>query len=121
MTEKRALGHAWDIARIVAEVDKQLLSSDAVKAFAQMAVQLCAEDCAAHETELNDLRKDRELLLRICRRLQMKISGSTGCVWVEGAVLEADWDAACDAAMQAQSTEAAMKAERAQPRATKRL
>ncbi len=47
----------WDIARIIAAVDKQLISSDAVKAFAQFARQQYALGVSAGRQENEDAKR----------------------------------------------------------------
>lgn len=51
MTEPDFENRCWDIARIISAVDKQLISSDAVKAFAQFAAQCFARGLAAGKVE----------------------------------------------------------------------
>jgi hypothetical protein len=58
VSAKRFVEDAWEIARVVAEVDKQLLSSRAVEAFAALAETKVREATA-------ELKRERDELLRL--------------------------------------------------------
>lgn len=62
---QKRIEQAWEVARIVAEVDKQLLSTDAVAAFAELAVQADLQlerELAEALLEVERLKADAERL-----------------------------------------------------------